>query len=120
MTIRQTRHLCRIVRRILAAQLAITLVGAPLYAAQASQEVINAQADARASELAHRVDALRQSVENLDARLRDVETTRAVLVSDMTEVKWLARSAAIAVLGQLVLAGMRRREQNRTDAEDER
>lgn len=60
---------------------------------------------------------LRMSTEDLQRRVTKLESDDyagrlRVLESDMTEVKWLARGAAAAVMGQLLLAagvGVRRR-----------
>lgn len=68
-----------------------------------SQEGVNIQLRMATEDMQRRVGKLES--DDYAGRLR-------VLESDMTEVKWLARGAAAAVMGQLLLAagvGVRRR-----------
>lgn len=55
-----------------------------------------------------------QDYGTLERRIADVDKDLSgrvrVLESDMAEVKWLARGVAAAVMGQLVLAGLKERK----------
>ena len=74
-----------------------------------SQETINERVSIQQFVLEKRVDKL-ESIE-AEARLRGLE-------SDMGEVKWLGRTVALAVIGQLVLAALSMRQHSqRPDGE---
>lgn len=89
-----------------AASLVPLLVGgavfviAPAVAAQ-PQDVLNERARLAIETLTRDVETIQQI--QAEARLR-------LLEADMTEVKWLGRTVAAALIGQLVLAGLAKRE----------
>ena len=97
---------CRWIRRLALAQL--VLMAAIFHTVRLlgqSQETIN--------------ERVRILTENLQQRVASIEMADAagrlrVLESDMAEVKWLGRSVALAVAGQLVIAGLGTREKRRT------
>lgn len=74
-------------------------IAAALVAAQ-SQETINATQNLRLDDVSRRVERFEAA---------DVLARVALLESSVAEIKWLTRSAAVAVVGQLVLSIMERR-----------
>lgn len=80
------------------------LVVATILFAQ-SQETIDARQQFALESHEKRLDRL--ELENVPARVH-------VLESDMSEVKFLARGVALAVLGQFILAGIEMRSRRKT------
>lgn len=81
--------------RVLLAALGLIVTLSRAGAFQPSQETINNEQRITTVELTRRVAQL---------ELFDISSRLKVLESDMTEVKWLARGAALAVIGQLMIA----------------
>ena len=71
-----------------------------------SQETINANVTYQISELYRRIAEVEgQGAKSLSTAW-DLDARMRLLEHDMNEVKWLGRSVAAAVIGQLVIAGM--------------
>ena len=96
-------RVAHLVRLALLAQL-IVHTGIALVVAQSIQPSISTQVELNSAGLTE----LQRRLASLDAQ--DVPGRVRVLESDMSEVKWLIRGVAAAMIGQLSIAVMRRRQ----------